>query len=98
MKRYEPQSIRDILDSVVDQYDLREDLDRHRAIKLWPNIVGTTLANATGKPWCRGSVMYIAVHNAALRHELTMQRSGLTNAINKHFEKTIITEIRFIGE
>lgn len=97
MKRCHPQSIREVLEQVVEQCDLKEELLRRRAVAQWPNIVGPQLAAATGKPWTHGSVMMVAVHNAPLRNELAMHRTRMTAAINSLVGAKVISDIRFIG-
>lgn len=96
MKRYETESLGDILRKAIDESDRASRYSEIEAINLWPRIVGRDLANRTLRPTVRQGVMTIKVPAAALRHELNMMRTSLANAMNRELGKDVISEIKFI--
>lgn len=97
MKRSEPQVLREILEETIRECDMEQELLRYRACSLWGQLMGQHIADSSGKPFFRGSVMYVSIHNASLRHELMMMRSSIAEALNNALKQRVVTEIRFIG-
>jgi len=97
MKRNDVQSIGDVLRLTIQECNMTARLDEQRAIELWRPIVGDHIATRCGRPTVRLGVMSIPVQAAALRHELTMNRSSIISFINRKLGKKVITEIRFTG-
>lgn len=97
MRKSEPQSLREVLDEAIRDCDMENELLRYRAGALWQKMMGEHIAAAGGRPFFRGDVMYVSIHNAALRHELMMMRSSMADALNASLKKKVVAEIRFIG-
>lgn len=97
MKRTETMSAGDVLRQVIDEANLGNRLAEVRAVELWPQIIGTDIAGKCMRPYVKAGVMSIRCIDAALRHELHMQRSSIARAINTVLKGNIIREIRFIG-
>lgn len=97
MEKKEPQSIGDVLRAAFQENDMQGRLDECRANTLWSDVVGEFIAASCRRPFTQKGVMTVGVANAALRHELSMNRSGLIRAINALIGKETITEIRFIS-
>ena len=95
MQRKTPQSVGDVLRNLLEETALQTRMDELKAADLWTQIAGANIASQTRRPTVKNSVMSIGVPNAALRHELLMNRSLLLSLINKNFGKEIISEIRF---
>ncbi|MDE6009738.1 MAG: DUF721 domain-containing protein [Muribaculaceae bacterium] len=97
MKRTESQSIGDILRLALQENCMHTRLDECRAVELWQVILGADLARLCRRPFVKEGVMCVGVPDAALRHELAMNRSRLRDAINREIGKETIIEIRFIS-
>ena len=97
MERRSPQTIGDVLRSVLEETSLQNRMDELKAADMWKQIVGAGIASLTGKPTVKNGVMSVGVANASLRNELMMSRSSLREIINKNIGKEIIKEIRFIS-
>ena len=96
MKRYEAESIGDILRQAIEESQNSRRYAEITAINAWPVVIGQDLSRKTLKPTVKNGVMTVKVPSAALRQELNMMRSPLAAAINKHVGKPIITELKFI--
>lgn len=87
----------DILRLAFQENCMQDHLDECKAIELWESVVGRNLAAMCRRPKVEAGVMTVGVPNASLRHEFTMSRSSLRNAINYAIGKETISEIRFIS-
>ncbi len=95
MERKQSQSIGDVLRLAFQDNCMQDRLDERKAIDVWASIVGPDLAAQCMRPTVRDGIMNVGVRNASLRHELTMNRSRLCQAINSALGRVIIEEIRF---
>ncbi len=97
MQKIYAQSVGDVLRQTIQECNLAAKLDEQKAIQLWIELMGEGMASLCGRPFVRAGVMHISVRAAALRQELTMNRTSMINLINEHLGKSVIKEIRFIG-
>ena len=97
MERKHPESVGDVLRSLLEETDLQNRMEELRAADLWSKVAGEAIASECGKPTVKNGVMSVSIPNASLRQELLMNRSRLKNLINKYIGKDIITEIRFVS-
>lgn len=98
MKRYQVQSLGDVIRQAISDADMDDRLREVRAASLWVPTVGEHIASQCGKPWVSRGVLNVSVRNASLRQELNMGRGKLIDSINKQFDgPPPISEIRFIG-
>ncbi|MCH5226047.1 MAG: DUF721 domain-containing protein [Muribaculaceae bacterium] len=95
MQRHDPESVGDVLRQLLEESSLQSRMDELKAANIWPHIVGESLALQCSKPLVKNGVMQIGVPNAALRHELMMNRSRMRALINNTIGKETITEIKF---
>ena len=97
MDRIVPQSIGDVLRNVFRESCMDDKLNELKAADLWSVTVGDGIASQCRRPRVERGIMTIGVPNASLRHELTMNRSGIRESINKTLGKNILKDIRFIS-
>ena len=80
MKRTEPQSIRQIIDKVIDSSAARSDFLEHRAASLWPEIVGQGINRQT-------------LRRYVLKGELEFFKSKIIESINSALGTEVVTAI-----
>lgn len=97
MQRHEPQSLGDLLRKEIEESRSAPLLDEFKAVKAWPVVMGADIAAKTGRPFIQNGMMTIKVASSTLRHELTMLRTQLRNALNAEVGKAVVKEIRFIS-
>ena len=98
MRRIYPESIGNVLRSVLADSDMQQHLDERKAISLWPVVMGDYVADMSGRPFFSSEgVMSVRVVSAPLRHELMMHRSAIIKNINEAIGKPIVAELRFIS-
>lgn len=97
MKRVSTVHIADVLRESIATEGLDDGLRRSQAIAAWEPLVGGDIASQCGRPFFRGDVYTVRIASPALRNELSMCRSRLAAAINRHIGADIISEIKFIS-
>lgn len=97
MKRYEPESVGDLMRRAIEESLSAPRLDELDAINAWPGVIGAQIASRTMRPFMKKGLMTIRVPAAPLRHELNMMRSAIARAINNAVGKETVKELRFIG-
>lgn len=97
LKRTEAIKIGDVLRQAIEESDMQSRLDEVRAAAAWPAVVGDFIASQTGKPFVASGVLTVSCRSAALRQELTMQRSVLLRMLNDAAGARALREIRFIS-
>nr|QIM10853.1 hypothetical protein Muribac1_0620 [uncultured Muribaculaceae bacterium] len=97
MERKDSQSIGDVLRLAFQENCMQGRLDECRAVDIWPEIVGPAIAVQCRRPFVAKGIMTVGVPNASLRNELSMNRSLLIRAINRHLGKETVTQIRFVS-
>lgn len=93
MKQTDPLSIREIIDKVLDQEEIRSTALNQRACYLWPEIVGAGINRYTTRRYVSMGVMHVFISSAPLKNELMFHRGRLVEQINKAVGTNVITEI-----
>lgn len=64
-------------------------------IKLWPQMMGPTIAEYTQQIYLKNGTLYISLTSAVLRNELLMCREMLIKRLNKEIGSPLVKEIIF---
>ncbi len=95
MKRVEAKSVGEIINEVLRHEHLKTKLDEHRAIAIWPEVVGPGINRYTVSRTVKDGVMHVKISSAPLRNQLMMSRSALIKQINDFLGGDVIKEIIF---
>lgn len=82
MQRTEPQTIRQIIDMVLDRQAGRSEVLEHRASYMWSQIVGPGINRHTTRRYVSHGVLHVYIDSAALKSELEFQKTHIIAAIN----------------
>ena len=93
MKRTDPQTIRQIIDTVIDRAGNRRELQEHRAAYLWVDVVGPEINRLTTSRYVRDGVLHVTVNSAAVKSELQFVKASLVEQINEIMGADIIKSI-----
>ena len=93
MKRSNEQSLKEVLDRLVDAYGMRQKMDELDLTGLCGEVAGAMIARHTlGLRLKRGRLL-IRVDSAPLRQELTYQRESLARALNERMGRDVVKEV-----
>ncbi len=65
----------------------------YRAIEMWPEIMGKSIANRTTKLYFKQSTLFVHVNSSVLRHELFIMRDEIKKRVNDHLQFPVIKNI-----
>ena len=95
MKKSNEILLKDALAAFLKDNNLESKLQETRVINAWEEVVGKLIARHTDQMQIKDRVLYIKVDSAALREELSYQRSKLVKNLNKAADVEAIDDIRF---
>lgn len=90
-----PRKFDDIVDEVYAIYGMKGAQEEHRALKVWEDVVGETIAKITNiEKFVRG-VLYVRVHNPSWRNELSYRKKNIIVRLNDAVGKVLVKDIVF---
>lgn len=95
MKRTEPKSIAEIIREGIERAGLSGTVAEQRACYLWPEVVGPGVNRYTFKRYVERGVLHVYITSAALKNELSFNRSALIEQINRAVGSNAISNIVF---
>ena len=95
MIRKKEQKLGSLLQHFLREQGLETPLNEYRAVQIWPEIVGPAISRYVGKVFIKNCIMYVQIRSAALRENLTHQRTGLAQRVNQQVGAQVVNEIRF---
>jgi predicted nucleic acid-binding Zn ribbon protein len=87
------QSIKDLINQLVDQNKLKPKLLEAKLIAEWPRIIGEPIAKYTEKIQVHKGKVTITLSSPALRNELSYQRKALVALINKELNSDFVEDV-----
>jgi predicted nucleic acid-binding Zn ribbon protein len=90
-----PKPLRSVISSVLDGLGIGLKLKRYKVIDLWPQIVGSQIAQVTKIDHIEGDKLYVAVATSAWRNELMFIKKDLIKKVNAALEQEVICDIIF---
>ena len=95
MIRKKEQKLGSRLQHFLREQGLETPLNEYRAVQIWPEIVGPAISRYVGKVFIKNCIMYVQIRSAALRENLTHQRTILAQRVNQQIGAQVVNEIRF---
>ncbi|MBM3162731.1 MAG: DUF721 domain-containing protein [Chlorobi bacterium] len=95
MQRKSPRKIASIVEDVCVRLGMNETIEQYRALQLWGEIVGETIASETAVERLSNGQLFIRVRNSVWRMELNFRKQELAARINQAFGREIVSEIVF---
>lgn len=93
MDRQDPQTIRQIIDAVMDRSASRDAFLDHRAAALWADVAGADINRQTTRRYCSNGVLHVYIASAPLKTELSFMRETLARKINEILGKEVVGRI-----
>ncbi len=89
MKRTEAQSVGDIIHEVFVRSGMEGNEARQKALMMWPDVVGPTIARATTRRYVTADgIMHVYLNSASLKSDLQFVRSRLVDQLNQYAGKS----------
>jgi predicted nucleic acid-binding Zn ribbon protein len=75
-----------MLDAVLDSHGVRDQVERLRALEVWPEVVGEALAEVARAVAVDESALIVEVRTSAWLMELNMMKGDLLARVNTRVE------------
>ncbi len=88
--------LKDAIEAFLKDNKLDTKLNETRLIGAWEEVAGKLIARHTNQMYVKDRILFVKVDSAALREELSFQRSKLVKKLNKAAGIEAIDDIKFI--
>jgi len=86
-------SIKELIDSIIDRYHIRSNMDETSLRLNWEEMMGKSIANHTRSIRLKGNKLYLSLDSASLKHELFISKEKLIERINEYLGRESIKEV-----
>ncbi|MBT3244381.1 MAG: DUF721 domain-containing protein [Bacteroidetes bacterium] len=93
IRRTKPRNIRDVIREVLKENHLDKGLQEQELIRRWYEITGRMIANATKTIYIRDRKLFVNIHSAVIRNEISLIKDGLITELNQAYEEPVIDDI-----
>lgn len=90
------QSIQQVLDTYLRKSGLAKGIAQQRALNLWAEVVGPSIARNTTPEKVEHGVLYIKTKSSPWRQELQLRKQEIIKQLNAAIQHSAIKDIRFI--
>ncbi len=94
MFRKDVQPLGDILQKFLRDEGLETPLLQRRVIDAWEQVTGHMVAGYTREKFIKNQVLFVKIVNPALRQDLSMMRTKLTQRLNSAVGASVIVDVR----
>ncbi len=84
-----------VLDCVLEQAGIKHRLQEHRAILLWPEVVGSTLARKSQARYISNGTLFVTVASSAWANQMLFLKEVILAEFSKRLGPQVVSDIRF---
>jgi predicted nucleic acid-binding Zn ribbon protein len=95
MKKTNEILLKDAILAFLKENNLEAKLNETRIMNSWEEVAGKLISRHTNQMYIKDRTLFVKVDSAALREELTYQRSKLVKKMNKVAGIEAIDDIKF---
>jgi predicted nucleic acid-binding Zn ribbon protein len=96
MRKPNDVTLKDAIGKMLDVYRLRRKFDETSILAIWPEIMGTAIANRTKQIYIHDKKLFIRIESSVIKNELLLVRQGIIQKLNEHAGSEVITEMVFL--
>ncbi|MDQ0641440.1 putative nucleic acid-binding Zn ribbon protein [Pedobacter sp. W3I1] len=96
MRKPNDVTVKDAISKMLDVYRLRRKFDETSILSIWPEIMGTAIANRTKQIYIHDKKLFLRIESSVIKNELVMVRQGIIQKLNEHAGSEVITEMVFL--
>ncbi|PWS31918.1 DUF721 domain-containing protein [Pedobacter paludis] len=96
MRKPNDVTLKDAFGKMLDVYRLRRKFDETSILAIWPEIMGTAIANRTTQIYIKDKKLFIRIESSVIKNELVMVRQGIIQKLNEHAGSEVINEMIFL--
>jgi predicted nucleic acid-binding Zn ribbon protein len=96
MRKPNDVTVKDAISKMLDVYRLRRKFDETSILSVWPEIMGTAIANRTKQIYIHDKKLFLRIESSVIKNELVMVRQGIIQKLNEHAGAEVITDMIFL--
>jgi predicted nucleic acid-binding Zn ribbon protein len=96
MRKPNDVTVKDAISKMLDVYRLRRKFDETSILSIWPEIMGTAIANRTKQIYIHDKKLFLRIESSVIKNELVMVRQGIIQKLNEHAGTEVITDMIFL--
>lgn len=93
MARTNDKPIKSAIEQWLQVYKLKRKFDETSLIALWPEMMGTAIANRTKEIYVLNRKLFVRVESSVIKNELLMIRSQILDKMNERAGSKVLDEI-----
>lgn len=88
--------LKDAITKMIDVYRIRKKFDETAIVAIWPEIMGTAIANRTTQIYIHDKKLFLRIESSVIKNELLMVKQGIIKRLNDHAGSEVILEMVFL--
>lgn len=89
-------TLKDGIAKLLDVYKLKGKFNETSMVSLWPELMGTAVANRTTQIYVYNKKLFVRIESSVIKNELLMVRAGIIQKLNERAGSEVINEIVFL--
>jgi len=89
-------TLKQAIDKLLNHYKLRGKFDETGIIAMWPDIMGSAVANRTKQIYIHQKKLFVRIESSVVKNELLMVKSAILDKLNEKAGSQVITDIVFL--
>jgi hypothetical protein len=95
-RKAETYTLKEAIDELLNAYKIRGKFNETYLISSWSRIMGSAIANRTGKIYISNKKLYVQITSAPLKSELGMSKSKIIEILNREAQTIVVEDVIFI--
>jgi len=93
MGRTNDKTLKEAINQYLDVLKLRRKFDETSILAVWPELMGTAIANRTRQLFIRDKKLFVRVESAVIKNELMLMRTQIIGKMNEHVGRVVIEDV-----
>lgn len=89
-------TLKQAIDKLLNHYKLRGKFDETGILVMWPEIMGSAVANRTKQIYIHQKKLFVRIESSVVKNELLMVKSAIVDKLNEKAGSQVITDIVFL--
>ncbi|MDQ8004362.1 MAG: DUF721 domain-containing protein [Pedobacter sp.] len=89
-------TLKQAIDKLLNHYKLRGKFDETGIVAMWPEIMGTAVANRTKQIYIHQKKLFVRIESSVVKNELLIVKSAIVDKLNEKSGSQVITDIVFL--
>lgn len=84
------------IEKLLKQYKLKGRYDETGVVNLWPDLMGSAVANRTKQIYVHQKKLFVRIESSVVKNELLIVKEAIVAKLNEKTGSEVITDIVFL--